>query len=382
MISSYNELAMSRRYPGPFFRPFGARDRRGRGPEDRRQRPHPPHHVRVHRRRRPRRGAGERPPPRHRPQHAGRPGHLDARDHRGHRQRQGPRRRVRQPERRPGRLGRLLHRRRLRHLRHGPRDQHGGGPPGRDLDRPARPWTRRWRTRSRTTPPPISSPWPPSAAGTWPWPRTRSARACRTPRRRPSKGGLIDLVAEERRAISSRPSTGRPSSASTERTMTLALAGEPVVEVPMSFRQRFLLTISNPNLAYILLMIGLLGLYFEFANPGSHPAGRSGRHLPAPGHLLVPDPAHQLRGAPPHRPRHRPLHPRGQGPQLRHALDRRDRRHAHRVHDAHRFARPRAAAEPAAHHPRGRGDIARLHLPGHPRRQGPGPPRRSPAARA
>lgn len=37
----------------------------------------------------------------------------------------------------------------------------------------------------------------------------------------------------------------------------------------MTFRQRFLLTISNPNLAYILLMIGLLGLYFEFSHPGA-----------------------------------------------------------------------------------------------------------------
>ena len=37
----------------------------------------------------------------------------------------------------------------------------------------------------------------------------------------------------------------------------------------MTFRQRFLLTISNPNLAYLLLMLGLLGLYFEFANPGA-----------------------------------------------------------------------------------------------------------------
>jgi membrane-bound serine protease (ClpP class) len=37
----------------------------------------------------------------------------------------------------------------------------------------------------------------------------------------------------------------------------------------MTFRQRFLLTIANPNLAYILLMIGLLGLYFEFSHPGA-----------------------------------------------------------------------------------------------------------------
>ncbi len=49
----------------------------------------------------------------------------------------------------------------------------------------------------------------------------------------------------------------------------LRLKGEAVVDIPMSARQKFLLTISNPNLAYILLMIGLLGLYFEFAHPGA-----------------------------------------------------------------------------------------------------------------
>ena len=49
----------------------------------------------------------------------------------------------------------------------------------------------------------------------------------------------------------------------------LRLSGEAIVDIPMTARQRFLLTISNPNLAYILLMLGLLGLYFEFAHPGA-----------------------------------------------------------------------------------------------------------------
>jgi membrane-bound serine protease (ClpP class) len=52
-------------------------------------------------------------------------------------------------------------------------------------------------------------------------------------------------------------------------TIVLRLKQEPVINMDMSARQKFLLTISNPNLAYILLMIGLLGLYFEFAHPGA-----------------------------------------------------------------------------------------------------------------
>jgi membrane-bound serine protease (ClpP class) len=36
----------------------------------------------------------------------------------------------------------------------------------------------------------------------------------------------------------------------------------------MGWRQNILATLSNPNIAYILLLIGLAGLYFEFAHPG------------------------------------------------------------------------------------------------------------------
>jgi membrane-bound serine protease (ClpP class) len=79
---------------------------------------------------------------------------------------------------------------------------------------------------------------------------------------------VIDLIAKNDRDLVERLD-GKVLKRFDGAQTTLALAGEPFIEVPMSFRQRFLLTISNPNLAYILLMIGLLGLYFEFANPGA-----------------------------------------------------------------------------------------------------------------
>ncbi len=37
----------------------------------------------------------------------------------------------------------------------------------------------------------------------------------------------------------------------------------------MGVRDRILVTLSNPNIAYLLMMIGLAGLYFEFAHPGA-----------------------------------------------------------------------------------------------------------------
>ena len=42
-----------------------------------------------------------------------------------------------------------------------------------------------------------------------------------------------------------------------------------IVTVEPTFRTKVLRTISNPNIAYILLMIGLAGLYFEFSHPGA-----------------------------------------------------------------------------------------------------------------
>jgi membrane-bound serine protease (ClpP class) len=49
----------------------------------------------------------------------------------------------------------------------------------------------------------------------------------------------------------------------------LATKGLKIKEMEMGFRQRFLAILSNPNIAYILMMIGLVGLYFELSHPGA-----------------------------------------------------------------------------------------------------------------
>ncbi len=82
------------------------------------------------------------------------------------------------------------------------------------------------------------------------------------------KGGLIDLVAASTGELL-RMLDGRKIKRFNGEEQVLKLKDVTVVDVPLSFRKKFLLTISNPNLAYILLMIGLLGLYFEFAHPGA-----------------------------------------------------------------------------------------------------------------
>jgi membrane-bound serine protease (ClpP class) len=42
-----------------------------------------------------------------------------------------------------------------------------------------------------------------------------------------------------------------------------------IIHLDKSLRIKILETISNPNIAYILLLIGLAGLYFELSNPGA-----------------------------------------------------------------------------------------------------------------
>jgi len=52
-------------------------------------------------------------------------------------------------------------------------------------------------------------------------------------------------------------------------SIKLSTKGAKINYIEMGFRQRFLSALSNPNLAYILMMIGLVGLYFELAHPGA-----------------------------------------------------------------------------------------------------------------
>jgi len=42
----------------------------------------------------------------------------------------------------------------------------------------------------------------------------------------------------------------------------------PVKVIDIRFRDRFLALITDPNIAYILMMVGMLGIFFELSNPG------------------------------------------------------------------------------------------------------------------
>jgi membrane-bound serine protease (ClpP class) len=52
-------------------------------------------------------------------------------------------------------------------------------------------------------------------------------------------------------------------------SVTLATKDAPVKVIEVRFRDRFLALISDPNIAYLLMMAGMLGIFFELSNPGS-----------------------------------------------------------------------------------------------------------------
>jgi len=55
----------------------------------------------------------------------------------------------------------------------------------------------------------------------------------------------------------------------TSGSKVLATKNSTINYIEMGLRERVLDTLSNPNISYILMMVGLLGLYFELSNPGA-----------------------------------------------------------------------------------------------------------------
>ncbi len=81
------------------------------------------------------------------------------------------------------------------------------------------------------------------------------------------KLGVIDLIANNVEALIL-AIQGREIKTSKNTTVKLDLEGKHLVRHEMSKREKILDTISNPNVVYIFMMLGMVGLYFELSNPG------------------------------------------------------------------------------------------------------------------
>lgn len=78
---------------------------------------------------------------------------------------------------------------------------------------------------------------------------------------------LIDLIAKDDGALLA-ALDGREVARFDGRKVKLALAGAEIVEYQETFRERVISAIADPNLGFILLIVGALGLYVEFSSSG------------------------------------------------------------------------------------------------------------------
>ena len=82
------------------------------------------------------------------------------------------------------------------------------------------------------------------------------------------KNNLIDYIAEDINDLIKQLENKEINMVNNKK-IVLKIKGEKIISIEMSARQKFLRTITNPNLAYFLLIFGLMGLYLEFTHAGA-----------------------------------------------------------------------------------------------------------------
>ncbi len=78
--------------------------------------------------------------------------------------------------------------------------------------------------------------------------------------------GVIDLLAHDLADLLAKLDGRTIALAQGERTLNLA--GATIIEFVPDWRNRFLAVITNPSVAYVLMLLGIYGLLLEFYNPG------------------------------------------------------------------------------------------------------------------
>jgi len=79
---------------------------------------------------------------------------------------------------------------------------------------------------------------------------------------------LIDYVASSPEDLF-RQMKGKPFKRFTGESATLDLTGQPIVPFNMTLKEKILDELMEPDLAFLLLAIGVLALYIEFNHPGA-----------------------------------------------------------------------------------------------------------------
>lgn len=81
------------------------------------------------------------------------------------------------------------------------------------------------------------------------------------------KQKVVDILAANRTDLLRQADGRSVSAAGTDRT--IQTAGREVIDVPADWRMRLLGTIADPNIAFILMMIGIYAILFELWSPGA-----------------------------------------------------------------------------------------------------------------
>ncbi len=89
------------------------------------------------------------------------------------------------------------------------------------------------------------------------------------------EGGLIELIAQSTNELLNKIN-GKEIKRFNGEKEKIEIKDKEIIYYNMSWRQKFLNVLANPSLAYLLLMLGLLGLYFEFNHPGGIVPGVAG----------------------------------------------------------------------------------------------------------
>ena len=89
------------------------------------------------------------------------------------------------------------------------------------------------------------------------------------------KRHVIDFVASDLTNLLAQAS-GRQVKLAGGRVVTLNLAGAPIHRSKMRLGESILNRLADPNLMYLLMLAGIVGLYFEFAHPGVYLPGVAG----------------------------------------------------------------------------------------------------------
>ncbi|SNZ07182.1 membrane-bound serine protease (ClpP class) [Persephonella hydrogeniphila] len=82
------------------------------------------------------------------------------------------------------------------------------------------------------------------------------------------KKGVIDIIATDMDDLIKKVNGRKIKKKNAQITVKIE-KNEKIIEVEKGFREKLLSILANPTLAYLLLMIGFYGIFFELYNPGS-----------------------------------------------------------------------------------------------------------------